>query len=413
MKIQVKLSTEKKESFSVVIKRTDTLEVLLDTSYGPLAITDEYVEMSTTVPSEYIYGLGQGEKRSMFKRNFNYGKTALYNRAGADSYHPFFMAASPFSGSFHGVFWDNPYPLEVQLSPATAVSFRSMGGSGVFHLFAGPTPAAVSKQFTQDIVGPAPMPPFWSLGLHLCRESDDPSVSRNTLQKMLDAGIGFDSDCIDSRLSGPGSGTADLERFPQALDYREWLRGLGKKFVLSQPPHVLDTNQYPDNPSWILHNATSEELEPGNRFESIVYYPSYPSSSIQLNWDAMLQPEGFNLIDNWPSNDVVGGGGKSNCLATDRPRSFTPEKIRGIITDKTVCLDAFHPSQGLEHLAVHNHYGVQHLEHYLSQSGDYRLLYLNRASALGNLGRAGSPGDDYTANWISMKMALVQVHFSF
>lgn len=116
----------------------------------------------------------------------------------------------------------------------------------------------------------------------------------------------------------------------------------------------------------------------------------------------MLQPEGFNLIDNWPSNE-----NKSTC--SDRPRTFTPERIRSSITNNTICLDAFHPTQQLEHVAVHNHYGIQHLKAFVDQAYGYPFLYLNRASALGNLGRAGYPGDDYTANWASMKMALVQV----
>jgi len=64
----------------------------------------------------------------------------------------------------------------VQLSPAPSVSFRAMGGSGIFHIFSGPTPSDVSKQFARDIVGPGVMPPFWLLGLHLCRESNDPNV---------------------------------------------------------------------------------------------------------------------------------------------------------------------------------------------------------------------------------------------
>ena len=362
--------------------------------------------MSTTVPSEYIYGLGQGERRVSFKRNFNYGKTALYNRQGADSYHPFFMAVAPESGVFHGVFWDNPYPLEVQFSPVPAVAFRAMGGSAVFHVFSGPTPADVSRQFTRDIVGPASMPPFWALGLHLCRESDDPAVFVNTTQQMLDDKIGFDSDCIDQRLSGPGAGTFDRDGFPQAEKHRDWLRDVGKKFVLAQPPHVLNETAhllFPEN-QWIFRDKSMQEYEPGKRYGSDVCYPSYPSDS-PLIWDAMLQPEGYNLLDNWPSNE-----GNPNCPGG--LRSFTPSNIRSGISNNTVCLDAYHQGSGLEHLAVHNHYGVQQLEYYLQQNEGNRFLYLNRAAALGNLGRAGYPGDDYSASWSSMKYALVQVFFT-
>lgn len=77
--------------------------MLLDTTRGPLVIDDEYVEMTTSVPSENVYGLGL-ERKGSFTRNFNYAKTALYNRAagGADGFHPFYMAVEPTDGLFHG-----------------------------------------------------------------------------------------------------------------------------------------------------------------------------------------------------------------------------------------------------------------------------------------------------------------------
>lgn len=59
--------------------------------------------MTTTVPSENVYGLGL-ERKSSFVRNFNYTKSALYNRAanGADGFHPFYMAVEPVGGLAYG-----------------------------------------------------------------------------------------------------------------------------------------------------------------------------------------------------------------------------------------------------------------------------------------------------------------------
>lgn len=75
-------------------------------------------------------------------------------------------------------------------------------------------------------------------------------------------------------------GAVDQQSFPQAADDREWLRNSGKKFILAQPPHVLDIDQFPDN-SWILRNravnsSTAEDYETGLRLETAVHYPSYP-----------------------------------------------------------------------------------------------------------------------------------------
>ena len=85
-----------KRSFGLVIKRKSTGVVLLDTTRGPLSINgSHFVEMTTTVPSEFVYGLGTGERKTSFQRNFNYGKTALFNRPGSDGFHPFYMAVEP------------------------------------------------------------------------------------------------------------------------------------------------------------------------------------------------------------------------------------------------------------------------------------------------------------------------------
>ena len=79
--------------------------ILFDTTRGPLSIDgSRYVEMTTTLPSQFIYGLGTGEKRLSFQRNFNYGKTALFNRPGSDGFHPFYMAVEPGGANVHGYF---------------------------------------------------------------------------------------------------------------------------------------------------------------------------------------------------------------------------------------------------------------------------------------------------------------------
>lgn len=121
-------------------------------------------------------------------------------------------------------------------------------------------------------------------------------------------------------------------------------------------------------------------------------------------WGPVYNPDGFDLVDNWPSNDR-----QLNC--SDRFRPFIPERIgNGKITENTLCLDSWHPSLRQEHFAVHNHYGIQHLNSVFQPGWPVRWLYLNRASALGNLGKAGYSGEEaVSANWLTMKQSLVQV----
>lgn len=245
------------------------------------------------------------------------------------------------------------------------------------------------------------MPPFWSLGFHLCREADSPDAFWNTFRQMEASNIPYDSDCIDLRLSGPGAGGVDTAKFPQALDQREALRDANKKFVMAQPPHMVELT----NRSWITAGQNETEALAVKRFKTTVFLPSYPENPDGpfYDWDAIYQPEGVHLVDNRPLDEQ-----SQSCPAISGV--FVPEKLKASLTNLTLCSTAYHPSLELDHLAVHSEYGVQHLESWVWQTYGYpRAFYSNRASAWGNLGWAAHPGDDYTANWLAMQASLVQV----
>lgn len=61
---------------------------------------------------------------------------------------------------------------EVALQPYAggqgAVTYRTLGGILDFFVFTGPTPLQVVEQYV-SLVGRPFMPPFWSLGFHLCK----------------------------------------------------------------------------------------------------------------------------------------------------------------------------------------------------------------------------------------------------
>lgn len=405
---QVNVATKLKKSFGVMIKRKNSNQVIFDTTRGPLSITDEYVEMTTILPSTHLYGIGQ-DWRSTFKRNFNYNKIQLYNRNQADSFLPFFMVFDDGigTGNVYGVFWDNWNPLEMQLSPTPALSFRSTGGGAIIHILSGPTPSDVSKQYAEEIAGKVQMPPFWSLGFHLCRESDDDGVFDETLQLMQQSNISFDSDCIDLRLSGPGSGAIDYTTFPRAKEQIDKLRKADKKFLLAQPPHVPALSQESSyEPISKGHNDSSALV--GARFKSSVVYPSFPDLGDNvtdiIDMNEMQNPDGVYFVDNFPTNDLW-----SEAKCADRRRSFVPDKLK--LTANTLCSDALHHNNK-EHISVHNVYGVQQMRAFIEpqlQQQHKRLLYLNKASALGNLGLAGYFNNDLYSNWDSMKSSLIQV----
>jgi alpha-glucosidase (family GH31 glycosyl hydrolase) len=49
-----------------------------------------------------------------------------------------------------------------------SVTYRALGGILDLYVFSGPSPLAVVEQYV-SMVGRPFMPPFWSLGFHLCK----------------------------------------------------------------------------------------------------------------------------------------------------------------------------------------------------------------------------------------------------
>lgn len=279
-----------------------------------------------------------------------------------------------------------------------------MGGSAVLHLFSGPTAADISKQYKKGIIGQIEMPPFWALGFHLCREADNQSVFYDTLNRMKSTfPVGFDSDCIDLRLSGAGSGSIDKEQFDQVEQQVQMLRESQKKFVLAQPPHVRTDDLYASSYVFINSSRTNTSLV-GSRFDSDVFYPSFEETNQPINFDmsSTFNPDGIIFVDNYPSNDL------SKDTVCNDVREFVPYRLN--LTSDTICPNSLH-ADGRQHIQMHNLYGTQQVKFFVDQLNDEnkRLLYLSRATSVGNMGLAGYPGDDSSLNWLSMKQALVQV----
>ena len=71
-------------------------------------------------------------------------------------------------GNTHGVLFLNSNAQDVTLTPAPGLVYRTIGGVIDIYFFLGPDPEAVVSQYT-EAVGRYYIPPYWSLGFHLCR----------------------------------------------------------------------------------------------------------------------------------------------------------------------------------------------------------------------------------------------------
>ena len=73
-------------------------------------------------------------------------------------------------GNAHGVLFLNSNAQDVTLTPAPGLVYRTIGGVIDMYFFLGPDPESVVSQYT-EAVGRYYIPPYWSLGFHLCRYS--------------------------------------------------------------------------------------------------------------------------------------------------------------------------------------------------------------------------------------------------
>eukprot|EP01018_Ginkgo_biloba_P029324 Gb_01073 [translate_table: standard] len=167
--------------FGFAITRRSTGEVLFNStaddqnekSFGNMVFKDQYLEISTAIPSSAsLYGVGENTRPSFrLERNRNY---TLWNldvgsvNTFVDLYgsHPFYMDVRR-GGSAHGVLLLNSNGMDIEYG-GSFLTYRAIGGVLDFYFFSGPSPLSVVQQYT-DIAGrPAPMP-YWSFGFHQCR----------------------------------------------------------------------------------------------------------------------------------------------------------------------------------------------------------------------------------------------------
>ncbi|KAF9888046.1 hypothetical protein FE257_009310 [Aspergillus nanangensis] len=163
------------DPFSFTVSRTDTGEVLFDTSGTKLVFESQYVYLKTHLPpSPHLYGLGEHSDPFMLNST-NYTRT-IYTRdaygcpQGENLYgaHPIYFDHRE-TGT-HGVFLLNSNGMDVFIDNdgGQYLEYNIIGGVLDFYFIAGPSPRDVAVQYAEITQTPL-MTPYWGLGYHQCR----------------------------------------------------------------------------------------------------------------------------------------------------------------------------------------------------------------------------------------------------
>ncbi|NXK88246.1 MGA protein, partial [Formicarius rufipectus] len=168
-----------------------------DSTLPTFTFSDMFIQISTRLASQYIYGFGEAEHPT-FRHNMSWHTWGMFTRdqppgykLNSYGYHPFYMALEE-DGNAHGVLLLNSNAMDVTFQPTPALTYRTTGGILDFYVLLGPTPELVVQQYT-ELIGRPVMPAYWSLGFQLCRYGykSDSEISQ-LVDEMKAAGIPHD-----------------------------------------------------------------------------------------------------------------------------------------------------------------------------------------------------------------------------
>nr|XP_022907549.1 lysosomal alpha-glucosidase-like [Onthophagus taurus] len=422
------LIDETSTGFKIVRKADNT--TIFDTSrLRNLIFSNLFIQISSRLPSKYIYGLG--EHRTNLLLDLNWQKLTLFNHDGAPSEnanlygsHPFYLVMEQ-TGNSHGVFLLNSNAMDIILQPTPAITYRTIGGVLDFYYFLGPTPSNVISQYT-ELIGRPHLPPYWGLGFHLCRFGyKSVNDTKTILQKNLDAGILIDTQWNDlDYMNSSNDFTYDHENFKDLPQFVKELHEKGMHYVPLIDPGISASEikgTYPPYDIGIamnifIKNSTGQPFigKVWNRVSTV--WPDFTNPKTVDYWTLMLksmhdkfQYDGAWIDMNEPANFL--SGSVNGCPNSDlETPPYVPGVLGGQLNYKTLCMTAQHYI-GL-HYDVHNIYGFSEAmvtNFALAEIRGKRPFVISRASFPG-LGKfAGRwSGDDYSL-WHDMKYSVPQM----
>ncbi|KAI4891742.1 hypothetical protein NFI96_028027 [Prochilodus magdalenae] len=408
------------QPFGIQVVRKSTGTVIWDSSAPGFTFSDMFIQVSTRLPSQYIYGFGESEHTS-FKQDLNWHTWGMFSKDQPPGYkmncygvHPFYMGLE-MSNHAHGVLLLNsnamggPFssgisPGYVTLQPTPALTYRTIGGILDFYMVMGPTPELVVQEYT-EIIGRPVLPAYWSLGFQLCRYGyvNDQEIS-DLYRDMRAAGIPYDVQYadidymerqLDFTLGAEFQGLpalvdrmrAEGMRFIFILDpaisgnetdpYPAFQRGVADDVFIKWPAHLSNEivwgKVWPDRPGVIV----DESLDWDTQVEIYRAYAAFPDffrnrtatwwhREISDFYTNTMKFDGIWIDMNEPASFVHGTVGEK-CLGDpiyDNPPYMPPleSRERGL-THKTLCMNSeqFLPDgTSVKHYDVHNLYGWSH-----------------------------------------------------
>uniref|UniRef100_A0A8C2FQH2 Lysosomal alpha-glucosidase n=1 Tax=Cyprinus carpio TaxID=7962 RepID=A0A8C2FQH2_CYPCA len=392
------------DPFGFIVRRKSNGRVLLNTTIGPLLFADQYVQLSTSMASSVISGLG--EHYTPITLDLNWTSVSLWNRDMAPHVRPSDLSSQQQCDGYSVLLLSKMAYYVVFLQPAPALTWVTVGGILDFYIFLGPSPQSVVQQY-HEVIGYPMMPPYWSLGFHLCRWGyTSTNITRTVVQLMRQAKIPLDVqwndlDYADQRRVF----TFDLQRFGDLPRMVEEFHQLGMKYVLILDPGISSASPPGSYKPFddglkrgvFIKNSTGQILI-GKVWPGPTAFPDFTNPTTQDWWTDCIRVfhskvpvDGLWIDMNEPSNFVQGS--VDGCPDSDLEKPpYTPGVIGGQLNAGTLCVSA---QQYLSsHYNLHNLYGLT------EAIATHRALLKVKSTRPFVLSRSSFPGlGRFSAHW--------------
>ncbi|KAH0629374.1 hypothetical protein JD844_011408 [Phrynosoma platyrhinos] len=340
------------DPFGLVILRTSSGHVLLNTTVAPLFYADQFLQLSTSLPSRFISGLG--EHLTSLILNVTWTKITMWNRDMSPTH----------------CLYATVYFADVILQPSPALTWRTTGGILDFYVFLGPDPKSVVRQY-MDVIGYPFMPPYWALGFHLCRWGyTSTAVTREVVKNMTTAQFPLDVQWNDlDYADAKRDFTFNKDGFWDMPEMVNDFHREGRRYVM-----IVDAGISSSSPAGsykpfdeglkrgvFILNATGQPLI-GKVWPGPTAFPDFTNPETHQWWHDMVKDfheqvpfDGMWIDMNEPSNFVEGSveGCPNNKLEAP---PYVPGVIGGSLRTRTLCASS---KQYLSsHYNLHSLYGL-------------------------------------------------------
>ncbi|CAF2048966.1 unnamed protein product [Rotaria magnacalcarata] len=407
----------KSKPFSILVTRKSTGMILFDSSVSPFIFADQFIKISTRLSSPLLYGLGEHRQSLLINITKNWQRLTFYTRdfpplenINLYGVHPFHinLERTPDNQTkVHGQFFLNSNAMDVDLQPLPALTYTTIGGIIDLYIFTGPTAQNVIEQYW-DVIGKPMMPPFWSLGFHLCRWGyNNTGNLLAMIQRMHDAEFPYDVQWTDiDAMSSHLDFTYDNKNFNGLPDLVRGLQSDGKHYVNIIDPGISSSQPagtyfpYDDGIKRGIFIKKLDSTDPilGQVWPGITAFPDFTNpdavewwTNIAATFHETIPFDGMWIDMNEPSSFIDGSINGCTTYYLDNP-PFVPHVLGDSLNSKSLCPSAQHYLSS--HYNLHSMYGyfeAQATNQALKTIRKQRPFVLSRSTFAGS--------GQFTAHW--------------